>query len=366
MARLIGGAAAGSRLISETTTPIRGGARRGKCAARRLPAAPSPSPSQPQPRPLAKAGGAGATAKDKLIERFRGNLGRGGCGQGLTPDRLQPHRPPPLPRSAASVLDDDGPSEQLITGDAARALLASVGIELNQGAASGGHGMQHRRSGSTTSQLTGTRGGRTTVTSFEEVTETVTVVVKSRTVTTAQTQTEPVESPAPRVVEVVVPAAPPPPVELAEAAAQTELVTRRHTAAQTDPPTTVSCGTGMPPVITADAECQSRPMPMDGLAALLGMTDNGSCQIDLGHRKVNAKLQSGQVVIHTGGGYLKMDDFLKRYRRTLNATLGPNSPARKAQLKLDPAGVPLKPGSGAALTVVRGQGGAVSLVGATR
>eukprot|EP00941_MAST-03F_sp_MAST-3F-sp1_P006538 g6538.t1 len=62
-----------------------------------------------------------------------------------------------------------------------------------------------------------------------------------------------------------------------------------------------------------DKGIQTESTELDPLSTLLQIAKDNSICIDIGSRKLHLKQQSGEVVVRTGGGYLRWDEFISRY-----------------------------------------------------
>ncbi|KAK3282398.1 hypothetical protein CYMTET_9861 [Cymbomonas tetramitiformis] len=86
-------------------------------------------------------------------------------------------------------------------------------------------------------------------------------------------------------------------------------------------PDTRDAETTMPTIQSEEGVTQTEPAPEqeDLLLQILRhcAPEGGLCSMDFGKdkRKLNIKIQNGRPAIHTGGGYMSVEDFLKRYRR---------------------------------------------------
>lgn len=86
-------------------------------------------------------------------------------------------------------------------------------------------------------------------------------------------------------------------------------------------PDTRDAETTMPTIQSEEGATQTEAAPEqeDLLLQILRhcAPEGGLCSMDFGKdkRKLNIKIQNGRPAIHTGGGYMSVEDFLKRYKR---------------------------------------------------
>jgi hypothetical protein len=68
--------------------------------------------------------------------------------------------------------------------------------------------------------------------------------------------------------------------------------------------------------------CQTEKPKTDPLTTLLKMSKDSTLSIEVGSRKLQLKHQGGEVVVRTGGGFLRWDEFLQRYGASVARAAG--------------------------------------------